>query len=194
MSQYETGCRGEAAFDISITYHVPRLFSQFVKGWFLVYMCSVTPPRWRQQHCVWEAKPSAQFTMSQPSSSSKAETGRDKQKSGVESRKAQLIHLQVGEKVFSTTRHTLCKESAYFRTLLRDQAQQLTGGTYFVDADPELFSHILRYLRHGIYPVSFSRCSGHDYATYLGVERLATEFGIQKLMKWFVDKQYESAM
>lgn len=187
-------CRGEAALNISIMYHMPRLFSQFVKGGFLVYMCSLMPPRWRQQQCLGGQPLRLQFTMSQPSSSSKAETGRDKRKSGGESQKAQLIHLQVGEKVFSTTRHTLCKESAYFRALLRDQEQQLTGGTYFVDADPELFSHILRYLRHGIYPVSFSRCNGHDYATYLGVERLATEFGIQKLMKWFIDKQYESAM
>lgn len=63
-----------------------------------------------------------------------------------------------------------------------------------MDADPELFSHILRYLRHGIYPVAFSRSSGHDYATYLGIERLATELRIERLTKWLVDKQYESAI
>lgn len=47
-----------SALDVSIMYHVPRLSSQFVKGGSLVYMCSVTPTRWRQQQCLWGAKPS----------------------------------------------------------------------------------------------------------------------------------------
>jgi hypothetical protein len=105
-----------------------------------------------------------------------------------------IVRLQVGETVFTTTQHTLCKESAYFQSLLSDQYQQLTSGEFFVDADPGLFAYILRYLRHGIYPVCFSQESGHDLATYLGIERLATEFGIEKLAKWLVDRQYESAV
>ncbi|KAG6362909.1 hypothetical protein INS49_008004 [Diaporthe citri] len=127
-------------------------------------------------------------------SSTKTETERGEPAPGVKSQERQPIRLQVGETVFSTTHHTLCKESTYFQCLLSDRNQQLTNGSYFVDADPELFSYILRYLRHGIYPVSFSRSSGHDYATYLGIERLATELRIERLTKWLVDKQYESAI
>lgn len=127
-----------------------------------------------------------QFTMSQ-ASSTKTETEGGEPVPGVKSQERQSIRLQVGEKVFTTTYHTLCKESTYFQT-------QLTSGSYFLDADPELFSYILRYLRHGIYPVAFSRSSGHDYATYLGIERLATELRIKRLTKWLIDKQYESAV
>lgn len=127
-------------------------------------------------------------------SSTKTEMGRGEPGAGVTSQEGQLICLHVGEKVFSTTHHTLCKESTYFQSLLSDRNRQLTNGSYFVDADPELFSYILRYLRHGIYPIFFSRSSGHDYATYLGIERLATELRIERLTKWLVDKQYESAI
>lgn len=132
--------------------------------------------------------------MSQSSLSPKAETGKGKLTSGDKSQKRRLVQLQVGEKVFSTTHHTLCEESAYFRSLLSHHDKLLKNEICFVDADPELFSYVLRYLRHGIYPIAFDRSSGHDYATYVGIERLATEFGIKKLAKWLVDKKYESAI
>lgn len=135
-----------------------------------------------------------QSTMSQ-TSSKKAGAGRGKPALGTKLQKRRrIIRLQVGETTFTTTHHTLCKESAYFQTLLSDRNQQLTNGTYFVDADPDLFAHILRYLRHGIYPISFTPNNIHDHATYLGIERLAADFGIERLVKWTVDKQYESAI
>lgn len=135
----------------------------------------------------------SKFTMPL-ASSTKTETGRGEPVPGVKSQEQQPIRLQVGETVFSTTRQTLCKESTYFQFLLSDRNQKLTNGSFFIDADPELFSYILRYLRHGIYPVLFSRSNGHDYATYLGIERLATDLRIERLTKWLVDKQYESAI
>lgn len=134
-----------------------------------------------------------QFTMSQ-ASSRQAEAARARPSSGVTLQKQRVVRLQVGETVFVTTYHTLCKESAFFQSSLSDRYQQLTNGTYFVDADPELFAHILRYLRHGIYPVSFTPSKGHDHATYLGIKRLATDLGIERLAKWISEKQYESAI
>lgn len=105
-----------------------------------------------------------------------------------------VVHLQVGETVSSTTEHNLCEESAYFRSLLSDRNKQLPGENLFGDADPDLFAYILQYLRHGIYPVCFSQGNGHDIAKYLGIQRVAADLGIEKLAKWLVDRQYESAV
>ncbi|POS79760.1 hypothetical protein DHEL01_v201855 [Diaporthe helianthi] len=101
------------------------------------------------------------------------------------------IVLRIGEKCFYTNVLTLTKESAYFRTML---SQPPIHGTFFVDADPGLFSYVLRYLRRGIYPVCFSRSSGHDYVTYSGIRLLADKFGIERLARWIAGRQYESAI
>lgn len=102
--------------------------------------------------------------------------------------KRRIVRLQAGETAFVTTHHTLCKVSTFFQSLLSDRSQQLPNGTYFVDADPELFAHILRYLRHGIYPVSFTSSQDHEHGTCLGVKRLATDLGIERLAKGIADK------
>lgn len=133
------------------------------------------------------------FTMSQ-ASARKAEAARARPSLGMRLQKRRIVRLQVGETAFVTTHHTLCKESTFFQSLLSDRSQQLLNGAYFVDADPELFTHILRYLRHGIYPFSFNPSEGHDHATYLGVKRLAIDLAIERLAKWIADKQYEFAI
>lgn len=109
-------------------------------------------------------------------------------------RPSRVVRLHVGEKVFSTTVRTLLKESAYFRSLTPDARQKLANETFFVDADPDLFAYVLRYLRHGIYPVCFSLDGGHDYVTYSGIRLLAEKFAIESLARWLADRQYESAI
>lgn len=131
------------------------------------------------------------FTMSEMSPAEASVKGPG---SGVSQGEPPVVHLRVGEKLFNATAHTLSKESTYFRSLVSGQHQQPTDGAFFVDADPDLFAYVLRYLRHGIYPVCFSPDSGHDYATYSGITRLAEQFGIERLTRWLVDRQYESAI
>lgn len=72
-------------------------------------------------------------------SSTETETVRGEPAPGVKSQERQPICLQVGQTLFITIHHTLCKESTYFQS-------QLTSGSYFMDAGPGLFSYILRYL------------------------------------------------
>ncbi|KAJ0419345.1 hypothetical protein BJY00DRAFT_314177 [Aspergillus carlsbadensis] len=101
------------------------------------------------------------------------------------------IHLQVGERHFTTTRSTLVEESAYFDSLLSgrwDTARE--DGSYFVDADPDLFVHILRYLRRGVLPVFYDVQKGHDEALYDALLKEANFLGIIELESYLENRRY----
>ncbi|EFO96822.1 CRE-TAG-303 protein [Caenorhabditis remanei] len=64
------------------------------------------------------------------------------------------VRLNVGGKVFQTTRSTLMRESGSFLyRLCQDELGLPTDkdetGAYLIDRDPDFFSPILNYLRHG---------------------------------------------
>lgn len=68
------------------------------------------------------------------------------------------VLLQVGERRFTTTNETLTNESTFFASLLSGRwSNALPDGSHFIDADPMLFEHILRYLRRGVLPSSMIR-------------------------------------
>ncbi|SLM35714.1 Potassium channel tetramerisation-type BTB domain [Lasallia pustulata] len=105
------------------------------------------------------------------------------------------ITLQVGERRFVTMRETLIQESGFFTSLLSgrwDNAQ--ADGSYYVDADAELFEHILRYLRRGMLPIFYDNSKGHDYALYLEFLEEAKYFQISRLETWLKDQTYLQAM
>ena len=102
-----------------------------------------------------------------------------------------LVNLQVGERRFTTMRDTLTSESTFFASLLSYHWENiLPDGSYFVDADPTLFEHVLGYLRRGIPPLFFDRARGHDHAMYLPLLKEARYFGISHLEEWLVNKRY----
>ena len=75
---------------------------------------------------------------------------------------ADKITLQVGARCFITTHETLVAESGFFASLLSgrwDNAAE--DGSHFVDADANLFEHILRYLRRGVFPFFYEKSKGH---------------------------------
>ncbi|KAG5974847.1 hypothetical protein E4U55_007996 [Claviceps digitariae] len=105
------------------------------------------------------------------------------------------IKLLVGGRLFHTTKQTLVSESSYFASLLSGRwTPPLEDGAYFVDADPSLFEHILRYLRHSIFPLFYDQARGHDLGLYVGLLGEATYFGIERLQKWLEDKEYLKAV
>ncbi|KAG6000659.1 hypothetical protein E4U21_005262 [Claviceps maximensis] len=105
------------------------------------------------------------------------------------------VKLLVGERVFTTTRQTLINESIYFSSLLSGRwGKSLDDGTYFIDADPSLFEHILRYLRHAIFPIFYDQVRGHDIGLYMALLGEADYFGITRLQKWLQDKKYLEAV
>jgi len=104
------------------------------------------------------------------------------------------VTLQVGERRFVTTLQTL-EESSFFASLLSgrwENAQE--DGSYFVDADPTIFEHILRYLRRGVLPIFYDKAKGHDYGMYLAVLEEAKYFDITRLVDWVENKKYLQAI
>jgi hypothetical protein len=105
------------------------------------------------------------------------------------------ITLQVGERQFVTAREALVAESGFFASLLSgrwDNAQE--DGSFFIDADANLFEHVLRYLRRGVPPIFYDMAKGHDQALYLALLGEARYFQIPRLQKWLEDKRYFDAV
>ena len=106
------------------------------------------------------------------------------------------IVLQVGERRFRTTAETL-SNATYFdsRVSGRWESNRSSDGSYFVDADPALFEHILRYLRREQLPIFYNASqSGFDYALYSALQGEATFFGIERLRRWIEEKGYLNAV
>lgn len=111
--------------------------------------------------------------------------------------KSDTIRLQVGGQNFITRPETLTEESDFFRSLLsrwEDCRDKQPDGSFFVDADPDLFKHILRYLRRGVLPLFYDDVQGHDHALYLAVLEEARFFGIPRLVDWLENKRYIQAV
>ncbi|KAL2787002.1 hypothetical protein BJX66DRAFT_346426 [Aspergillus keveii] len=95
-----------------------------------------------------------------------------------------IVQLQVGERHFTTSRSTLIEESTYFESLLSGRWNTAReDGSYFVDADPDLFVHILRYLRRRVLPdVRFFGISALE--TYLAERNYIDRV---KVCRWVAD-------
>ena len=105
------------------------------------------------------------------------------------------ITLQVGERTFTTARATLVEGSGYFASLLSGRWNDgRKDRPCFVDADGDLFEHVLRYLRRGILPIFYDRSKGHDHARYLALLEEANYFQIDRLVEWIQKKQFLSAI
>ncbi|MCJ1264154.1 hypothetical protein MMC22_004025 [Lobaria immixta] len=104
------------------------------------------------------------------------------------------VYLQVGERRFITTEETLTDESPFFSSLLRHPHEAQADGSYFIDVDPDVFEHVLRYLRHGVLPVFYDNAKGHDHALYHLLLQQARYFQIERLRRWLVCRKYLDAV
>ncbi|KAG5918694.1 hypothetical protein E4U61_001559 [Claviceps capensis] len=105
------------------------------------------------------------------------------------------IKLLIGERTFITTRRTLTTESGYFKQRFATSwGKTPQDGTYFIDADPVLFEHILRYLRHPAFPLFYDHVHGHDVGLYASLHNEASYFQIHRLQKWLAAKRYLEAI
>ena len=65
---------------------------------------------------------------------------------------------------------------------------------YYVDRDGEVFSHILQYLRSGLFPVFYDVKKGHDYVLYARLFKEADYYCMERLVAWIKGKNYEKAV
>ncbi|PWY86596.1 hypothetical protein BO94DRAFT_597322 [Aspergillus sclerotioniger CBS 115572] len=106
------------------------------------------------------------------------------------------IVLEVGGQTFKTLRETLVHQSTFFASLLSGRWNSKSpDGSYYVDADPNLFEHVLRYLRRGVFPIfyDYDKCR-HDYHMYLALLGEARYFGIHSLGDWLKNEGYHDAV
>ncbi|KAL8773755.1 MAG: hypothetical protein Q9209_001523 [Squamulea sp. 1 TL-2023] len=105
------------------------------------------------------------------------------------------IVLQVGEQRFHTSSDSLSR-SDHLNAMISghwDSGRQ-PDGSYFIDADPEVFKHILQYLRLGLYPLCYDKAKGHDFAMYASIHKLANYLIIPNLVEWLSQRQYLKAV
>lgn len=101
------------------------------------------------------------------------------------------IRVRVGETVFHTTKATLI-ESRLFASLF--DLPPPADNEYFIDNDPELFAHILRYLRTKTYPLFYDRVNGHDKTKYVALLQQAEYYQLGSLASWISQKKFLQAV
>jgi BTB/POZ domain len=106
------------------------------------------------------------------------------------------INLQVGERFFTTSRDTLKTRTRYFGTMWSGTWGDVQPkDSYFLDADGDAFAHVLRFLRHGTFPLLYDAATEtHAYAMYGVILEQAKMLGIDDLQNWLEDKGYHEAM
>lgn len=101
------------------------------------------------------------------------------------------IKLNIGGRIFITSSDTLRSESGLFARQLSDRFTWTPeeDGTYFLDADPELFEHLLRFMRRpSVFPLFYNKVAGFDYDLYNRLEGEAEFFQIEALREWISEK------
>ena len=105
------------------------------------------------------------------------------------------VVLRVGEERFIVKPETLSQESVFFDALFSGRwSQAEPDGSYYIDYDPAVFKHVLRYLRLGNYPLCLNKDQRLDYAAYSDLLTAADYFGITDLGRWIQEKRYERVM
>jgi hypothetical protein len=102
------------------------------------------------------------------------------------------LTLDIGGRKFKVSRDTLKAESGLFERQLSNRFstwEPEADGSYFMDADPDLFEHLLRFMRRPeVFPLFYSMTNGFDYDLYNRLEAEALYFQMDTLYTWIKDK------
>jgi hypothetical protein len=108
-----------------------------------------------------------------------------------------LINLNVSGRKYVTRPSTLAT-SPYFTALLarwNSSADLEDDGSYFIDADPDVFEHILAFMRRpSKFPLYWTQEHGFDYVLYNKVEAEADFFLLHGLRDWVRGMKYKEAV
>ena len=98
-----------------------------------------------------------------------------------------ILTLDISGCKFKVSRDILEAESGLFALQLsgRFAWQPEADGSYFLDADPELFGHLVRFMRRPqVYPLFYDRAKGFDYDLYNRLQVEAEYFQMDSLAAW----------
>ena len=110
-------------------------------------------------------------------------------------REPSIFTLNVGGRIFRTYATTLRDAGLFDRMFERWPHANSAKNPLFIDADPDLFAHILRYLRRPqIFPLFWDPAKGFDYDLYNRLEAEAQYFDIQPLENWIKERRYLKAV
>lgn len=108
---------------------------------------------------------------------------------------SEIVTLDVGGRKFTTFASTL--EDSHFLSVLVSERwghNQQADGSFFIDANPDLFQHILEYLRRQFMPLCWDREKGQDLAMYKVLLQEAEYYGIPELSQWLREGRYMEAV
>lgn len=73
--------------------------------------------------------------------------------------------------------------------------ETLPDGSVFIDADPDVFTIVLNYMRRpSTYPLLWTCEKGFDYVLYNKVMAEADFYMLEELRDWVASKEYENAV
>ncbi|KAK4175417.1 hypothetical protein QBC36DRAFT_216321 [Triangularia setosa] len=90
------------------------------------------------------------------------------------------VTLNVSGQKFTTTINILVGKSLFFAQLLQGDWKSFLqeDDSIFVDSDPDVFQHVLQYLRRGVFPLIHDQKKGHNYKLYADILAEARYFSI----------------
>ena len=91
-----------------------------------------------------------------------------------------IVNLNVGGRHLTTSLSTLTKEPGSLLEAMFKGERPISidqDGRYFIDADPDAFSHILNYLRVDLLPPAETALSVSKYAVHFRIDSLAKKLG-----------------
>jgi hypothetical protein len=104
-----------------------------------------------------------------------------------------LIVLNVGGRKFSTLKSTL-KSFSWFDEHI-DWEDNKTGDAVFIDANPDIFAHILNFMRRGSkFPLFWSKRDGFNVELYNELEIDADYFGLDDLRDWIRAGKFQDVL
>lgn len=122
-------------------------------------------------------------------------TGINQAAAGSKSHLSGKVIFDVGGRKFITLVSSL-EESDFLSSLVsgRWDHNQQEDGSFFIDADPDLFQYILEYLRRKMMPLCWDREKGHDLPMYKALLQEADYYGIPRLLQWLREGSYTDAV
>ncbi|KAK1724005.1 uncharacterized protein BDZ83DRAFT_624373 [Colletotrichum acutatum] len=104
------------------------------------------------------------------------------------------IKLEIGGRRFVSSMDVL-ERSPWFKFIFSINFRDwYRDGVFHFDNDGDLFAHILRFLRTGMYPLFWDARNGFDYAMYATIQQQARYYMLYDLEAWIAQQKYHDVV